>query len=146
MATSAWKKWYQENREAYNAARKKRRDSDPDLREKLAAAQRERRAKQPRPDKDEPRYKIINKQQVAVFRIGYVAKACHRSEQIIRIWEREGKIPKPSVPGGHRYYTQNQLNLLIEFSELLDEVRYDPKVRSVAVDHKVAEIKANWHN
>jgi hypothetical protein len=141
---SAWKKWYKQNKEAYNARRKAQRDEDPELRERIAAAQRERRANAPRPEKDGPRYKVVNKKKVEVFRIGQVAKACNRTEQVIRMWEREGKIPKPIIPGGHRYYTQNQLNMLVEFAELMDEVRYDPSVRSVAVDKKSAELAANW--
>ena len=144
MANTAWSKWYSENKEGYNASRKAKRDADPELREKLAMAQKERRAKQPRPEKDAPRFKKYMGHDVEVFRIGPVAKACNRTEQVIRIWEREGKVPKPTVPGSHRYYTQHQVNLLVEFSELMDEVRYDPSVRSKAVEKKSAEIVAHW--
>lgn len=146
MANTAWRKWYSENKKAYNAERKAKRDASPELRQKLASGQKERRARQPRVEKDGVRFKNYMGAQVQVFRIGFVAKACNRTEQVIRIWERAGKIPKPTVPGSHRYYTQNQLNLLVEFGELMDVVRYDVAVRSMAVDKKSAELVANWKN
>ena len=81
-----------------------------------------------------------------MFRVGAVAERIRRDVQVLRIWERENKIPRPTVPGGHRYYTVNQVNLLEEFATLMDEVRYDPKVRSEAVEAKSLEIKQKWKN
>lgn len=145
---STWGKWYEENKDRYNDKRKQQRAEDPALRAKIAEHQREYRANKPkaeRPDPDAPRIKTIGKKQVEVYRVGYVAKVCNRTIQVIRLWEREKRIPKPSVPGGHRYYTQHQIDMLIQFSELMDEVRYDPSVREAAIKAKSAEMFANWN-
>jgi DNA-binding transcriptional MerR regulator len=77
-----------------------------------------------------------------------VARVCNRTEQVIRLWEREQRIPKPSVKGGHRYYTQHQIDMLVEFAELMDEVRYmrsDPETRDAALKAKTAQMFANWN-
>jgi hypothetical protein len=146
---STWSKWYAENKDDYNDRRKQQRANDPELRAKIAEHQREYRAARPkveRPptDPDAPRLKTIGDRQVEVYRISYVAKVCNRTVQVIRLWERDNRIPKPSVKGGHRYYTQHQIDLLIQFSELMDEVRYEPSVREAAIKAKSAEIFAHW--
>jgi hypothetical protein len=141
---ATWRNWYKNNKESYNANRKEKRDSDPDFRAKLAEKQKEYRQSKPPHDPDQPRIKKIGGRKFQVFRIGDAATACNRSIQAIRIWEREGKIPKPSVPGGHRYYTHHQIDLLVEFSEVMDEVRYAPEVRAAAIEEKAKEIAAKW--
>jgi hypothetical protein len=141
---ATWRNWYQKNRDEYNARRKERRDMDPEYRAKLAEKQKEYRESKPHPEHEGPRIKKVAGRQMEVFRIGDVAKACNRSIQAIRLWEREGKIPKPTVPGGHRYYTQHQVDLLVEFSEVMEEVRYAPDIRADAIEAKAKEIEAKW--
>jgi hypothetical protein len=142
--SNSWRSWYSKNKETYNARRKKRRDQDPEYREKLAEKQRDYRQSKPSKDEDAPRMKKVGHTMREVFRIGDAARACHRSIQAIRIWEREGKIPRPSVPGGHRYYTRHQIDLMVELAEVLDAVRYDPSVRTEVIDAKCKEVHQQW--
>lgn len=139
-----WKKWYEEHKDEYNAARKERRKKDPELRQKIAERQKKYRENNPQSETSTQRMKKVSGRMVPVFRIGDVAEACNRSIQAIRIWEREGKIPKPSVPGGHRYYTQHQLDMLVRFAEVMDEVRYEPSVRAEAIEAQSAQMFKHW--
>jgi hypothetical protein len=141
---ATWRNWYEKNREEYNARRKQRRDEDPEYRAQLAAKQKEYREAKPPAEHEGSRIKKVAGRDMEVFRIGDVAKACNRSIQAIRLWEKEGKIPKPTVPGGHRYYTQHQVDLLVEFSEVMEEVRYAPDVRASVIEAKAKDLVARW--
>lgn len=143
--SKSFRKWYDKNGEGYNVRRKQRYHSDPEYREKVIARQREARKNNPRPSTaSDKHYRVVAGAQVEVFRIGYVVEAISRSEKTIRTWEAEGLIPPPTIEGKHRYYTQGQVLLLKEFSELMDQVRYDKALREFAIHKKSHEVHAKW--
>lgn len=138
-------RWYEANKEGFNARRRMRYRSDPEYRDKLVERQREARAKHPRPSQAKDySIRVVGGSKKKVFRIGYVVEAIGRSEMTIRNWERKGIIPKPSVVSQHRYYTKRQVKLLKELSELLTQVRYNPKLRDFAIHQKSNEIYGMW--
>jgi hypothetical protein len=144
-ARANWHRWYQNNKKTHNAKRKQRYAEDPQFREKVLEAQKELRSRAPKAEADGRQFRKIKGKEVEVFRIGHVARVIERDIQVIRLWEREEKIPKPSIPGGHRYYTATQVELLKEFAQLMTEVRYEPKVRQDLITKKTEELKQNWH-
>lgn len=148
QSRAAWRKWYKSHKEELNRERREKYKTDENYRIALLAQQRVSRAESPRPTSkpsDGRIFKNVGKKSVEVLRIGSVAARIDRDVQSIRIWEREGRIPAPSVPGAHRYYTLRQVNLLHEFAELMTEVRYEhPKVRAEKIEKKSQEIHAKW--
>lgn len=74
---------------------------------------------------------IINGERLMMYTIGEVCKALGKNTVTLRMWEKEGWIPKPSyrtpppksqqLPGkasrGRRLYTQQQLDTLLDAVE-----------------------------
>ena len=74
---------------------------------------------------------VINGERRIMFTIGQVCKALNKQPVTIRMWEHKGWIPKPSfrtpapngtqIPNkatkGHRLYTAEQLDILLEAVE-----------------------------
>jgi len=143
-AQTAYRKWYKAHRLEFNKARKERYEKDEEARKAIVERQRQYRLEKPRTPADGKHYRKVKGKEVQVFRIGVVSEMIGRDEQAIRIWEKAGRIPKPSIPGTHRYYTMGQVKLLTEWVELIDLVRYDHKVRVLALPKKSEEIKALW--
>lgn len=142
---SAFKGWYEKNKVVFNEARKARYRKDKNLRESILQRQREYRAKHPRvSDGTSINTKEVNGRQQEVKRIGGVAKEIGRIDQVIRLWEVRGIIPKPTVKGVHRYYTLNQISLLKELVSVMDEVRYKPSIRQKAISKKSNEVFERW--
>lgn len=142
----AYKRWYRKNAAAFNLARKAKYHNDPEVRATAIERQRAQREK----NKDRPRnpdqLREVGGKQVKVVRIGELCAMVDRFEKTIRNWEARGYIPKPTVPGTHRYYTMNQVSLIREFSDLVNEVGRDKELRDYALGKKVAEITLKWGN
>lgn len=120
---TAFQKWYAEHKEEFNRKRKERYKSDKKYRKAIIQRQEIYRENNPRESVQELKhYRNVNGSREEVFRLGAVSQMVGRSEQMIRKWEKDGKIPRPTVPGAHRYYTMSQVKLLIEFAELMDQV------------------------
>lgn len=139
----SFNKWYEANKERFNEERKKKYHSDPAVREKYIERQKAYRKNAPHVDK--PQTKLVNGVEVEVFRIGYAASFVGRSEDVIRRWEKEQIIPKPSIEGGkHRYYTKTQLVLMKELSEVLDVLKDNREAMELAIVKKSGEIHLLW--
>lgn len=140
---NSFKKWYHENKVLFNAKRKAKYASDKDMREKAVLRQREYRKNNPARLKSE-NTRVVGGREQPVYRIGAVAEAIGRTEQVVRLWEANGIIPKPTVPGTHRYYTQEQVDLLKGLAQVFDEVRYKPMIRAAAISKKSSEVHLLW--
>ena len=124
---SDWKftDWYAEHGDQLNKKRRSRYDTDPEYKKKVLAANRVSRAKHreenlkeraeeraaikakaPRPWKEVERT-IDGKAGVVLVTIGALAKAINRSKIGIRLLEKKGVIPKPTIRNkqGERLYT-----------------------------------------
>lgn len=144
MSSTAFALWYEANKEAFNARRRQKYKDNAEAREITLKRQREYKARNPRAVSDGRQFRLVSGNSVEVFRIGTVSEHIGRSICMIRIWERHGKIPKPSISGRHRVYTATQVKLLKEFSELMDQIRYDPSIRNRGIEAKSAEIHSLW--
>lgn len=143
MATS-FVTWYAANKGALNAKRKAAYHADPEIREKAKEQQRNYMAANPRKSKaGDPLFKDVNGVQRQVMRVGEAAVHVGRTEQVLRLWERKGLIPKPTVKSTHRYYTMRQITLMQELSQLIDKVRHRPERESV-LNAKRQEIANLW--
>ena len=140
----AYRRWYERNKAQFNPARAAKYASDPSLRQKRGEHQREYRRNNPPARSDGTLTRQVNGTTIRVFRIGQVAQLIGRDVQVIRIWERAGRIPKPTIAGAQRLYTQRQVNLLIDFAQLMTTVRYDHKVRAKAIEQKAQQIALAW--
>ena len=143
-ARSAYLKWYKANRIALNRSRRTLYSQDADKRASIIERQRQYRKDNPAPP---PGRKTLPDQQgrvVEVYRMGEMADLIKRDEQIIRIWEKRGYIPEPTIPSAHRYYTLKQVLLLTEFSDLMRELRYDAAARDRLQPEKSLQIASHW--
>lgn len=143
-AALAYRKWYAANKAKFNKARAEKYASNEAMREEARRKQKIYRDTKPREVADGQHYRLIKGHHVEVFRIGKVGEMIGRDEQTIRSWERKGYIPKPIIKSTHRFYTPVQVQLMREFGDLSALVRWDPKVRDVAIPKKAKEIKAQW--
>lgn len=141
---TAYMKWYNNNREAFNRRRAEKYALNEDLRRKTVLKQRLYRETKPREVAKGQFFRLIGGRHLEVFRIGKVAEMIGRDEQTIRLWEFNGYIPSPVVKSIHRFYTLNQVGLMREFGELSTSLRWQRKAREVAIPIKVEEIKARW--
>ena len=140
-------RWYEENREAHNAARRKRYKSDKAYREEINLKAAEYRRENPAPSRAGlSSMKTVGGKLVRVYRLGEVAKMIGRSQQTVRKWEAEGYIPKPSITSAHRFYTDHQVKLLSELADLIEVTwKGNREVFTTVVAAKRAEISANWN-
>lgn len=140
-----FKDWYSANKEQLLAKRRARYSSNPEARALAQQAAKEQRGNNPRTSTaGQPLHKLINGEQVEVYRIGKVAEMVGRTEQVIRNWEKKKWIPEPRVDATHRYYTKNQVKILREFALLIDQVRYQPAIRTMTINNKSIEVWSSW--
>lgn len=144
MADNYFKQWYERNKETYNHKRKLRYQSDPNVRAKAIMDARRARAENRFGTREpQPTLREVNGKEVQVFRMGDVVAATKRGEKTIRVWEQQGLIPKPSIPGKHRLYTAQQVKLLGDFAKSLEAYRYGPS-RDLAVKKQSLLIHSLW--
>ena len=143
-AKSAYLKWYKANRVVLNRTRRARYSEDTDKR--LSIIERQRQYRKDNPPAPPARKTLPDRRGrvVEVFRMGEMAEIIKRDEQIVRIWEKRGYIPAPSIPSPHRYYTHGQVLLLTEFSDLMRELRYDAEARERLMPAKSRDIASRW--
>lgn len=142
---ASWSKWYENNKSKHNEARKARYHADPEVRIKAINRQksyRERNAGQ----HDKSHVRVVAGKKREVFRIGEASSQVGRDEQTLRKWEKQGLVPAPTVVSKHRYYTQNQINLMRELAELIDKLRYPTgqEALDLAIKKKSKEISTKW--
>ncbi len=143
---SAFKAWYEKNKESLSEQRKRRYEADPEFRDAVLA-----RAAQWRRDNPEKtsrvgqaRLKEINGHKVECFRMSEACRRIGCSDQSIRDWEASGLIPKPTLQSAHRYYTARQIELLGDFFKFMTSVRYDKLNRTQLIARKSSELHDRW--
>ncbi len=141
---SAYKRWYEKEKGAFNAKRRRRYAADPAIQTVARHNSAVYRAKHPRPVTDKKHQRPANGVLTEVYRITHTSQMIGVSVVTIRSWEKKGWIPEPSVESAHRYYTIKQVKLLAELAILLKEVRYMHSIRNEMVAKKVQELKNNW--
>lgn len=140
-----YKDWYQENKAALSAKRKERYNSDPEYRQAIIDRQRAQRASNPARKSDGVIFKLVGGVDRRVYRIGDMSEMAGVPLDTLRSWERKGIMPKPSVGGVHRYYTQSQIELVALIATTLKEVRYKPApIRKQATTTVVTKVAALW--
>ena len=132
-----FKQWYGEHGEELNKDRRDRYNTDPEYRKRVLAqnkASREKRRKAQAEQKAEERkaqkfqararpWKTVERvvkdkkgveHTVKVFTIGALARALGCSVQAVRLWERQGVIPKTPIRSGKgdRLYTVEQMEMI----------------------------------
>lgn len=146
MSETPFKRWYDKNKKTINSKRKDKYHSDPAARADAVQKQREYRAKNPTPSRaGEGRMKLCGGKLVESFRISEVAESIGRSVQTIRLWERNGLIPAPTVESSYRFYTGIQVVLLRELADVIALNRHEPSaIYDAALEEKRKEIFARW--
>lgn len=111
------RRWYSSHSEEYNTKRRDRYSKDQSIREKAQL-----RAKTYRESKRSGRkierevYRTLNGTTEQVYTSGQVAEIIGRTPQMLRNWQSNGWIPQPTIPGKHRLYTENQVQLIDDFN------------------------------
>ena len=143
---SAYRRWYEKNKEQFNAKRRQRYQEDDEYREKALENTRTYRSEGVRHPElaDTPMYREWNGELIEVFRISTVAEMIGRSVQAIRKWEKNEIIPKPYFGRGHRVYTANQIKLLKKVAAFSDKYRYNRAKYYAKLEKLVNEVYEKW--
>jgi len=140
-AKAQHRKWYGENREDYNALRRKRYAENKDSREKARARAAAYRAGD-HDISDRQLTRELNGKVVDVFSTGQVADAMGRTPQMLRNWENADMIPPSSFPDKHRLYTKAQMRMIVSLENIIGMNKGSwshPKVKA-----KVRTIFKRW--
>ena len=118
------RRWYSENREDYNALRRKRYAANTDeayeAREKARQRASIYRAVQGVGFNIERNLtRKLNGKYVKVLSTGQVAKLAERSPQMLRNWEKEGLIPASVFSDTHRFYTHAQARMVATLGRVI---------------------------
>lgn len=142
---ASWRTWYANNKAKLNAKRKQRYHASQEVREKAINRQKNYRERTAGTH-DSVHLRLVAGKKREVFRIGDASEQVGRDEQTLRKWEKQGLIPKPIVASKHRYYTQNQINLMRKLAELIDQLRYPTgqEALDIAVTDMSKEIATKW--
>jgi len=122
-------RWYEQNREKYNAARRAKYEKDAKYRKRVRGAASTSRAKvrkaradekfdedvrrnlERRPDKVDgvgrsghPRFAEVDGTSQWVVSTRYLADRVGRTQSTVRVWLNEGVLPGCSIVFGHKYY------------------------------------------
>jgi len=151
-------KWYADNRERWNSARRNRYQNDPEYRKRVLEqnrASREKRREEDgidaraceearKADPGEAWMEYEDAEGQIWLTIGALARALGKSVKTLRLWERKGWIPEASqrTPKGERLYTPEEI--LTTRERLLKEGRVGQagvkaKARSYVKVLRVAE-------
>jgi hypothetical protein len=138
--------WYEQNRAKRNKARRKRYQTDKSFRQAQLEQSRDYKRRNPTPARGSVR--VVEGEEVPVYRIGALADAVGRTILTIRNWERDGLIPQPTASEtNHRVYLSHQALLVKRFSDFMTEnqytVRSDPEVQKKQAS-LINFIKKHW--
>ena len=66
-----------------------------------------------------PREAVVCGQKVMVYPISYLARKLGRANVTLRLWERDGTIPKASIrlPNGWRYYLHAEVAAMVDIAQ-----------------------------
>lgn len=126
MTEWSYKEWYAKNRQAISIRRREKRAArTAEEVQRTRDYQKSYRENNRRPSTSGAiSTAIIGGVEVRVFRIGEVAQATGAGQATLRLWERQGLIPRPTVKSSHRYYTEHQLGLLSAFYASAIQAKY----------------------
>lgn len=144
QGTTAFKKWYDNNKKEFNAKRRARYHKDKEYREKAQEnSKRRREVKATAKPAPGPEVREHNGEEVLVYTVVQASERIGRSTATIRSWERRGLIPKPIFPGHARRYTKNQIDLLASMVAEADKHTSKHEQNRVYVDH-VRTLETHW--
>jgi len=115
------RRWYGENREEYNALRRKRYAESQEAQNKARDRATNYRGRQ-RAGKVEIDRKLtreLDGKTIVVLSTGQAAELMDRTPQMLRNWEREGIIPESVFPDTHRLYTKKQARMIITLGRVI---------------------------
>lgn len=139
-AKAQHRRWYDENREEYNAVRRGRYAKDEESREK--ARQRAANYRSESHTIERVLNRTLNGKVVRVYSTGEVAEAMGRTPQMLRNWENADMIPASSFPDTHRLYTRAQMRMIVALENIIGSNKGSwahPKVKA-----KVRAIHKRW--
>lgn len=132
---TAFKNWYEQNKDKLSAERKARYDSDPQYREKVLERSRVFRANHP------PSPPPIGFD----YSFDEAAEVVGVTTWTFREWRRKNYFPEPNSHGGKFYFSENQIMVLRKLKAFFDyhgsRVRKDTKAE---LDGVVSLVFANW--
>jgi len=136
------RRWYDENRDDYNALRRERYALNKGTRDKATERAAIYRAEREAGRKIERKMtREHDGKTVIVLSTGQVAALLDRTPQMLRNWERDQKIPESVFPDEHRLYTKQQARLLVT---LLNSVKRSGGWDTNAVAARVAHTFSKW--
>lgn len=139
------RRWYNSHAKEYNEKRRDRYSKDPSMREKAQL-----RAKMYRDSKRKGReiervvYRTLNGSMEEVYTSGQVAEIIGCTAQMLRNWQGNGWIPAPTIPGKHRLYTENQVDLIDDFNGRLAENGGAKQIKADKLKELILYVRDEW--
>ena len=133
---SSFDRWYKDNGEAYNQARRERYRADKAYRQKVLKQSEEYRKKKPAAAK--PRVVRTD------LAIGEAAQMLGISTQTLRQYEDKKYLPSAKAKSAHRRYTLHQVGLIRELVNFLKESNYHAPKYYQSIKKIAANIRKNW--
>ena len=137
---ASFRRYYDENRDDYNARRRDKYAQDKETREKARERAREYRASKPVVERQLTR--VLNGRNVKVYSTGQIAQEMDRTPQMLRNWDKLGLIPESVFPDKHRLYTAKQKRMIIRLGEVIAE--NGGALAAIPVSRFVAKMKKRW--
>lgn len=138
------RRWYGENRDEYNALRRKRYAANTDEAYEAREKARKRAAnyRKSKPTIERTLTRELNGKTVNVLSTGQVAELAKRSPQMLRNWETEGLIPASIFPDTHRLYTYPQARMVATLGRVIK--RNGGTWDNAATKTYIEKIKQRW--
>ena len=137
-----FRNWYVNNRDDFNATRRKKYAENKELRDKARANATRQREKVSDPDTG-PVLRTVNGRTLKVYRAAAAGAMIGRSPETIRTWIRNGWVPDVDDGWTHRTFTKGQINLMRRLANVIEKYRYADDYQA-RVDKVVASIHKQW--
>lgn len=135
-----FRRYYNENRDEYNAKRREKYHTDKEAREKARQRSREYRAAGKPVERQLTRE--LSGRNVKVFSTGQIAQEMGRTPQMLRNWEKEGMVPESVFPDKHRLYTAKQKRMIMGLGETI--AANGGSWSAIPVKRAVAKMHKRW--
>lgn len=142
----AFNKWYSDNRDEFNEKRRQKYADNEELRQKAienAREYRKSRKAKTAAEVEPVRRCFDNGKSYMCYTVTDLSALCGVNTLTLKNWEKKDLIPYPDSGNVHRYYTEGQKDLVLEFAAWKKD---NPMKKGEELTKRVDYIAANWNN
>lgn len=137
--------WYENNKDKHNQRRREAYKNNSAMREAAVSRSQAYRDSNDVNLVGGAVIRLVGGKNTKVFTTGYVARVVGKTQQTLRVWQKKGLIPEPTVSTGkHRFYTGKQIKLIASLVDFLDSRVGAKKDTKSNLDVLVEKIHTKW--